>query len=98
VKRNFGPDFSVNSILREIFPGSESIFRTTTVRKLLWDGVTVVNCTGDQLSSEAKMICGILKPHLPAVVSEHEPGIFKMAYLRNVSIVYLHFNRKSKYE
>ncbi|KDR19824.1 Lysosome membrane protein 2 [Zootermopsis nevadensis] len=83
VRRNFGPDLSMDPFLKEISPVSESIFLTATVRKLFWDGVTVINCTGDKLSSDAEMICGVLTPHLPVVVSEHEPGIFKMAYFRH---------------
>jgi hypothetical protein len=71
--------------MREIIPGSDSVFQTATVRDLLWDGVTVVDCTGDDLSSEAQMICGMIKPYLPVMVSEQEPGIFKMAFLRYVS-------------
>jgi hypothetical protein len=80
----------MNSLLTEVFPSSDKIFQTVTVRKLLWDGVTVVNCAGDQLSPDASMICSVLKPELPVYVTEHEPGIFKLAYLRHVSLVCLH--------
>ena len=86
VDRIAGSSLKIGSILKEIFYGSEKVFHTARVRDLLWQGVTVVNCTvTDQMSLEAKMVCGVLKPQLPLMVTEHEPGIFKMAYFRHVS-------------
>jgi len=65
---------------------SEKIFHTARVGDLTFRGVNVVNCTViDQMSSEGQMVCGALKSLLPAVVAEHEPGLYKMAYFRHVS-------------
>jgi hypothetical protein len=76
----------MDTVMTEIFHGSEKVFHTATVRDLTWQGVTVVNCTAAyQMSFEAKMVCDMLKPQLPAMVTEHEPGIYKMAYFRHVS-------------
>jgi hypothetical protein len=57
------------------------------VGDLIWRGVKAVNCTvPEQMSPNSQMVCGSLKSLLPAMVAEHEPGIFKMAYFRHVSL------------
>lgn len=73
----------MDDVLKEIFIGWDNIFQTATVKKLLWDGVTVVNCTPREMSFEAKMACNMIKPRLPVTIAEHEPGIFKLAYFRH---------------
>jgi hypothetical protein len=85
IKKTVGSGLPMEAIMKEIFIGSDSIFQTATVKKLLWDGLTVVNCTAKEMSFEAKMACDMLKPRLPVTIAEYEPGIFKLAFLRHVS-------------
>ncbi|PNF15089.1 hypothetical protein B7P43_G15994, partial [Cryptotermes secundus] len=73
----------MEDILKEIFIGWNNIFQTATVKKLLWDGLTVVNCTAKAMSDTASMACEMLKPRLPVTIAEYEPGIFKLAFFRH---------------
>jgi hypothetical protein len=85
IKKTIGSGLPMEEILKEMFIGWKDIFQTATVKKLLWDGLTVVNCTAKKMSFEAKMACTMLKPRLPVTIAEYEPGIFKMAFFRHVS-------------
>jgi hypothetical protein len=85
IRKTVGSGLPMEDILKEIFIGWDNIFQTTSVKKLLWDGLTVVNCTTREMSFEAKMACDMLKPRLPVTIAEYEPGIFKLAFFRHVS-------------
>ena len=84
---------TLDDILKEIFHGSEKVFHTATVGDLIWGGIKLVSCTEtNKMSSEASMVCGMLNSLLPPMVTEHEPGVFKMAYFRHVSGSRLYFS------
>jgi hypothetical protein len=85
IKKTVGSGLPMEDILKEMFIGWDNIFQTATVKKLLWDGLTVVNCTARKMSVEGQMACSMLKPRLPITITEREPGIFKLAFLRHVS-------------
>jgi hypothetical protein len=85
IKKTVGSGLPMDDVLKEIFIGWDKIFHTATVKKLLWDGLTVVNCTPRKMALEAQMACSMLKPRLPVTITEHEPGIFNLAYFRYVS-------------
>ena len=77
---------SLDDVLSEVFYGSEKVLHTATVGDLIWRGVKVVNCTvTEKMSANSQMVCGAIRSLLPAMVAEHEPEIFKMAYFRHVS-------------
>nr|CAD7431429.1 unnamed protein product [Timema monikensis] len=69
----------LNPIVAEIFNAPSYIFLTGTAREILFDGVTVVNCTGP-LSPTAEMLCDQLMGILPETVRITEPGIFKFSF------------------
>ncbi|KAJ4443736.1 hypothetical protein ANN_05514, partial [Periplaneta americana] len=83
VKDRFGFALDMmGPIVQELFTPSDTIFLTGTVREVLWDGLEVINCNGGK-SSMAETVCGMVKPNLPVMVSEHEPGVFKAALFRH---------------
>jgi hypothetical protein len=90
LKKVLSPEFELNTVTNTILSGSEKVFQTATVRELLWDGVAAIDCRGTESPSEGKVICSLLKPHLPVMIAEHEPGLYKMAYLRHVSSTHMH--------
>nr|CAD7452076.1 unnamed protein product [Timema tahoe] len=69
----------MNPMVAEIFNSPDYIFLTGTARELLFDGVTVVNCT-EPLSPTAEMLCDQLGGVLPETVRMTEPGIFKFSF------------------
>lgn len=83
VKERFGFALDMmGPIVQELFTPSDTVFLTGTVREVLWDGLEVINCNGGK-SSMAETVCGMVKPNLPVMVSEHEPGVFKVALFRH---------------
>ncbi|CAG2067179.1 unnamed protein product, partial [Timema podura] len=69
----------MNPMVAEIFNSPDYIFLTGTAREILFDGVTVVNCT-EPLSPTAEMLCDQLGAVLPETVRMTEPGIFKFSF------------------
>nr|CAD7201107.1 unnamed protein product [Timema douglasi] len=69
----------MNPMVAEIFNAPDYIFLTGTAREILFDGVTVVNCT-EPLSPTAEMLCDQLAGIMPETVRNTEPGIFKFSF------------------
>nr|CAD7267412.1 unnamed protein product [Timema shepardi] len=76
----------MNPMVAEIFNAPDYIFLTGTAREILFDGVTVVNCT-EPLSPTAEMLCDQLAGIMPETVRNTEPGIFKFSFYHHVSFI-----------
>ncbi|KAJ9584878.1 hypothetical protein L9F63_020778 [Diploptera punctata] len=64
----------VSTVVETMFIESDSVFRAATVRSLLWEGVTVINC------SSSKFICDMMRNQLPKTMVESAPGVFDFSF------------------
>ncbi|KAJ8871779.1 hypothetical protein PR048_028119 [Dryococelus australis] len=66
-------------ILAEIFPYSDSIFLTGTVAQLLFEGMTVINCSNAR-TEIAEIVCDQLESQMPDTVERTDENTFKFSF------------------